>query len=479
MQGATRRGRARSVALATIVLAVTGGAWSWGPPASAAGVFTVRANAYPVQSTATNGTIPVTAGGEGYGPFARTNLDSLGSSDALAGAPYFGDVVAGASGLVQSVSGVQAPDYPFFVVTAAGEEPKEVNYPGSALRAESRGSAAVAKAVQGDDASGASASARSEQLADNSVQATAESTSDVLQLGGNATVRGLRTLTRVTADGTTGKLTRESSLVFNSFTAPGAAYQTPCKVPPQLPGAGSALPCAKTVSPEFSFKDGQFFLRGPDGAAQKIPVDSTGVANAFKSIGVTFRYQKPQNTSTGLVGAGMTFSYTSPEVPDNASGFEGAVTSTFTAGFSTVSASLRVVPGAFEGFNPGGVVNPGGQAATDPSAATPFSTGGGAPAAPSLSDIGAVPVDEPGAPAVTPDLAAALGGANPGVAPATADPLQADQPAPASAPAVLAAQALSVRGVENIYLVLVGTAVVAFLAVSTLRILGVRAQWTS
>lgn len=465
-----------TVALAGTVLAVAAVALV-APAASAAGSFTVRANAYPVQTSTTNATVPIGFVLEGYGSYARTNLDSLGSSDSLAGAPYPGDVAAGASGLVQSVTGLQVPDYPFFVVSAAGDDPKDRNYPGSTLHVESRPAAAIARAVQGDDAAGATAVARSEALADGSVQATAESTQDAVQLGANLTMRGLRTFTRVTADGSTGKLKREASLEFASLVVPGLNYQTPCKPPPQFPPLPvDELPCTRIASPEFAFRDGRFFVRSPNGTEQQFPVPADSVLGALAAAGIKASYQKPQNTATGLVGAGMIIDYEFPPAPPNPSGIQGPTFQRVAFGFSTVSTRFAVVPGAFEGFNPGGTVNPGGVPSSDPAAAVP--TGGFSGGSPgSLGDIGAVPAPSlAGGPSIS-DVASLVG--SPG-APTSGGSGSGDGIGTTLATAPLASPLLGdAADLSHLYLLLVGTAVLAYLSVSTYRLLGVRARWIS
>ena len=329
------RKRACAMLGASSLLALT--IWPTGS-ADAAPVFTTQAEAYPFRSATANPTNPLGVTLEGFGPYARAKLDSLGSSDAVASAPYPGEVASGGSGLAQSVTGVQLPDYPFFLLSAAGDDPKQVNYPFSSLSTESGSGAAVAKATLGSDFSGSDARARAERLADGSAQAIAESSFDVLELGNNVTIRGLRTVARVVAD-PYGKLTRTSDLSFQSITAPGLRYETPCAIPPQIPVPG-ALPCTQSAAPTLAFANGQFFFAAPDGTKQAAPLDSAALAGAFKNAGIAMTYQAPQQTKDGIIGSGITIEFNFPEIPDNPSGYEGVTNQKFAIGFSSATATL-------------------------------------------------------------------------------------------------------------------------------------------
>lgn len=331
---------------ASALLALT--IWPTGS-ADAAAVFTTQAEAYPFRSATANPTTPLGLTLEGFGPYARAKLDSLGSSDAVASAPYPGEVVSGATGLVASITGAQVPGYPFFLLSAAGDEPKEVNYPFSSLSTESGSAAAVASATLGSDFSGADARTRAERLADGSAQAIAESTFDVLELGDNVTIRGLRTVARVVAD-PNGKLTRTSDLSFQSITAPGLRYETPCAVPPQIP-VPADLPCAQFSAPTLAFANGQFFFASPDGTEQAAPLDSAALAEALRNAGMTMSYQAPQQTKDGIIGSGITLEFNFPEIPDNPTGYEGVTNQKFAIGFSSVSATL--IPEQQFGFGGG------------------------------------------------------------------------------------------------------------------------------
>lgn len=336
MTGVSKASKRACAALgASTLLALT--IWPTGS-ANADPVFTTQAEAYPFRSATANPTNPIGLTLEGFGPYARAKLDSLGSSDAVASAPYPGEIATGGSGLVLSVTGVQVPDYPFFLLSAAGDDPKQVNYPFSSLSTESGSGAAAASATMGSDFSGADARARAERLADGSAAATAESTFDILELGNNVTIRGLRTFARVVAD-PYGNLTRVSDLSFQSISAPGLRYETPCAVPPQIPIPGE-LPCTQATAPTLAFSNGQFFFAAPDGTKQAAPLDSAALTSALKNAGIAMTYQAPQQTKDGIIGSGITLEFNFPEIPDNPTGYEGVTNQKFAIGYSSVSATL-------------------------------------------------------------------------------------------------------------------------------------------
>lgn len=312
----------------------------WPTAAHAAPVFNAQAEAYPFRSATYNPTTPIGLTLEGFGPYAKAKLDSIGSSDAVASAPYPGEIASGGSGLVLAVTGVQIPEYPFFLLSAAGDEPKRINYPFSSLSTESGSAAASGSATMGSPFSGADAFARAERLANGSVQSYAESTFDVLELGNNVTIRGLRTIARVVAN-PNGKLVRTSDLTFDSISAPGLRYETPCAVPPQIPTpTPTELPCFSSAAPTLAFANGEFLFVGPDGTRQAAPLAAGALSSALKGAGITFSYQAPVETPDGIIGSGITISTDLPEVPDNPSGFEGITNQKFEIGFSSASATL-------------------------------------------------------------------------------------------------------------------------------------------
>lgn len=313
----------------------------WLPSTAKANFSTFSANAvaYPFRTATTNPGFPLGIPYEGYGPFASANLTSLGAADAVAAGPYPGPVAVQGPGLVNSITGVQLPNYPFFLTAEAGEGAKHVDNPFSSLDAASNVGVVTADAVLGSGSSGATARARAERLEFGGVRSSAESSYDALELANNIEIRGLRSVATATSD--SGKLTRTSLLEFASITAPGLAYQTPCALPSQLdlPEDQRELPCYQSKGLVLSFRDGQFLFTAPDGTAQGAPADPSAIEAAFKSIGVTLTYQKPVQTKDGIVAAGLTIAYDLPAIPENESGIAGVTTQVFEIGFSTASAS--------------------------------------------------------------------------------------------------------------------------------------------
>jgi hypothetical protein len=323
--------------------------FAWSPSTAKADFSTFSANAvaYPFRMATTNPGFPLGIPYEGYGPFASTNLTSLGAADAVAAGPYPGPVAVQGPGLVNSITGVQLPSYPFFVTAEAGEGAKHVDNPFSSLSAASNLSTVTADAVLGSGSSGATARARAERLDFGGVRATAESAYEVLELANNIEIRGLRSVATATSEG--GTITRASLLEFASITAPGLAYQTPCALPSQLdvPEDQRELPCYQSKGLVLSFRNGQFLFTAPDGTAQGVPADPSAIEAAFKAVGVTMTYQKPVQTKDGIVAAGLTFSTDLPALPENESGIAGVTTQVFEIGYSSASANATSTTSTF------------------------------------------------------------------------------------------------------------------------------------
>jgi hypothetical protein len=260
----------------------------------------------------------------------------------VAAGPYPGPVAVQGPGLVNSTTGVQLPNYPFYVTAEAGEGAKHADNPFSSLSAASGFGAVTADAVLGSGFSGATARARAERLEFGGVHAAAESSYEVLELANNIEIRGLRSMADATSD--SGKLTRTSLLEFDSITAPGLAYQTPCALPPQfgVPEDKRKLPCYQSKGLVLSFRNGQFLMSSPDGSQRDTPVDAGAVEGAFKAIGVTMTYQQPVETDNGIVAAGMTFVSDLPAIPANQTGIAGVTNQRYEIGFA--SAEANTVP---------------------------------------------------------------------------------------------------------------------------------------
>jgi hypothetical protein len=242
-------------------------------------------------------------------------------------------------GLVNSTTGVQLPNYPFYVTAEAGEGAKHADNPLSSLSAASGFGAVTADAVLGSGFSGATARARAERLEFGGVHASAESSYEVLELTNNIEIRGLRSMADATSD--SGKLTRTSLLEFDSITAPGLAYQTPCALPPQfgVPEDRRKLPCTQSKGLVLSFRDNRFVVSSLDGTERDTPVDAGAVEGAFKAIGVTMTYQQPVMTDNGIVGAGLTFDSNLPAIPANQTGIAGVTNQRYEIGFASAAAT--------------------------------------------------------------------------------------------------------------------------------------------
>ncbi len=309
----------------------------WSPTAAKADVTTFNASAvaYPFRMATTNPTFPLGVPYEGYGPFASTTLTSIGAADAVAAGPYPGPVAVQGPGLVNATTGVQLPNYPFYLQAEAGEGAKHVANPFSSLSASSNLAVVTADAVMGSDFSGATSRARSEVLEFGAIRSSAESTYDVLELSNNIEIRGLRSVAKAASEN--GKLTRTSSFEFNSISAPGLVYQSPCTPPPQS-GIPGNLPCGKSEGLVISFRDGKFLVSPPDGEQRAVPADAGAIKSAFKAISVTVNYQEPTMTTDGIVGAGLSIAYDLPEVPENPTGVAGVSNQRFEIGFASAEA---------------------------------------------------------------------------------------------------------------------------------------------
>jgi hypothetical protein len=164
-------------------------------------------------------------------------------------------------------------------------------------------------------------------------------------------------------------------------------------------------------------------------------------------------YQAPQETAAGIVAAGFTFKFLAPGPPSNPY-FAGNTPMTFSSGLTLAQVSLHPIQQPSFGV-------------TGPSATGTASGAAGTDAV--FGPVGS-PVDGIGvldsavaAPASTPLYVG--GGARDGGA--------------QFATSAGYAGGLHTRDVSNIYLVFVAVAMVAFLAATALRLMGVRLRWVS
>ncbi|MBA3743284.1 hypothetical protein [Sporichthya sp.] len=432
--------------------------------------FDAIASSNGSQTTLFNQSIPVGLTLEGSGPLTRAQLNTLGDSDALAAFPYPGDVAAGLPGIAGALVGVNTPAYPLVAATAYGDAPKDVNYPGVALHAESSAQQAAAKALAGTDHSGYVSVARVGVQREGGVLAVGETTLNGFTLGDKFSVAVVHSRAEVLADGATGALTRSSKLALGSINVPGLRLEIPCTTPSYIPlpnpvpGAPQAPPvelepteipapfgCSTMDAPELGFEDGVFTVTLPyAGGPATFPLPTDSVLSALKASGIEVAYQPAQESTTGIVGAGLTFSYVIAEPPANPY-YSGPTKVTSLVGQAIASVNLRPV-GASQ-FAPGsGAIAPGEaglglDGASVPGIGAPGSLGTG-------TGLDAAGLDTR---LLLPDNAGASAGTS---------FTRTTESANVNAP------------VGSVYLALIAAALAAFVGATVIRILGVRYLWS-
>lgn len=392
--------------------------------------YAAFAQATSFQVTAQNPTIPaglvVTAGG----PEADVRQTSVGVGDANAAVPYVGDTVPGLPGTGAAIVGIPTPPYPLIASTNRGSEPVTTSYPGFTMRAESADFATLASATIGQDVRLATADARIEEARDGGVTATAESEARVLSLGGALLVRNARSLARVSAAPAGGEVTRTSSLSIGEISIPGIEFL----VPTSAHQAGG-----QTSVPSVGFVDGAFVASLPGSPDQRYAVPAEPILAALEQAGFTVRYQAPVSTPTGITAPVLVFETVVPEPPPNQA-YNGPTPIRYSLGEAAALVDLRATPGVPGALD--AVVTPGADRA------------------------GA------GAPDLAGSIAALEGAAAAGVLPSTsgipATVVAGDQALPVTATQLLPFDT------SDIYLALVGLAVLALLTTTALSLLGVR-----
>lgn len=423
-----------------------------------------QANAFDV--TVSNPSTPIGLAPQGGGPATSAALDSLSQSNAFASFPYPGPVAVNLPSVAGALLPLPIPAYPLFVATQAGDQPRENNAPGIALRAESGEFVSLAKAVFGQDSSGGVSACRVEQLASGAVHATADTTFKALELGPALTLTGFESHAKVVADAVTGKLTRTQSLSFSRLRVPGLAITLPSESPgtvpfvnpipglpqppqPSLPPLPIPAVGGMTIEePNIGLQDGSFVITLPGLGNQKFALPASTVIDALSASGITMTVQQPEVSTTGVTAAAMTISYIAPAPPENPY-FTGASTVTYTLGGSQANVTLDPVQsfgGDVGGVLPG--VGLGASPATDGIAADGTAVEG-------------TGVD-------------GIGAAFPG-----SIPTQVAQPGSAAqgaVPTVVITPMSSVTGPDGsgIYLVLVAVGLGGFISASVLRFMGVR-----
>ncbi|GAA0636040.1 hypothetical protein GCM10009547_45320 [Sporichthya brevicatena] len=299
--------------------------------------FDAFADAYGVDITFSNESVPLGIIPQGAGPVGHAHLASLGDSDAYASFPYPGDTATGLPGTAGALAGFPTPQYPMYVATQAGDTPKSQDLPGVSLRAESGSSLARGRGVVGTDGYGSNATATVERLADNSVRSDARTMTGATVLD-YFQVTGVRSEATVIGDSSNGELTRTSHLSISRISVPGLSIPIPpttptsAPIPVPIPGAPQLppltfppmpLPMGGTTlhEPELGFVNGTFVVtmpaEGPNGASTTYALPHKPVVDALKAQGITMTFQGAQNFATGIVAPTVAFSYTMAAPPAN------------------------------------------------------------------------------------------------------------------------------------------------------------------
>lgn len=446
-----------------------------GSPAVAEVSYDAFARANALDFVISNASIPTGIDIQGAGPAAEVRQNSFGVGDASAQFPFAGDTVPGVPGTAGSLLGLPVPPYPFIAASTRGSGPQRVSYPGVALSAESGDFSTLSAAVVGADASGAQSRSRVDEGKDGTVTAHAETEAASLLLGNVARLSGVRTVTSVAADGSSGRLTRATSAVIGGISVPGLVLTLPKETPsslPQVPMPIPGVPPPPPVDlppvpvplggqtfrdPAIGIVDGAFTLTVPfGGESVTVPLPTEPVVEALAAAGIGMTFQEPEETKAGVVSGSYTFTYTIAEPPPNTV-FNGPTKVTQTTGLTVASVDLRAVPES-EALLLGGV----GVALPPDSGPLPAAdgtTGGG-----SLG--GDVPFTS-GGDASSPAAPALAQAQSPGGGPVTAVP-------------TITFAGLTVDiGIGNIYLALVVIGLVGYATATTLRLTGVRFLWSS
>lgn len=465
------RSRVASVVAATVVMFAALGLSPM--RADAGGSFAGYAEARGLYVSVVNASIPAVQGVEATVPFTTTTLNSLGQSDSYAAAPYPGAIVANLFDVAGALVPLPVPEYPLQVTTAAGDNPKDADFPGISLHAESGASVASAKATVITDATGLTSTSRVEVLADGSLQSVADFAADVVQLGGLLSLSGVKTQAKAVVDSYSGKLRRSTSMQIARLSVPAMNLTLPAQLPSSVsvPNPVPGLPQPPPVplpplpipivggmtlqDPQLGYADGQFSVTLPFLGNQTFALPTQAVTDALKPLGITLLVIPSEASTTGVTGSALSFAFSLPAPPDNPL-INSPTHATFSLGRSKVSADLRPSLDDF-GFV--------------------------LPAIGDSGDFGNVAgsFDHPGSAGVgslAPGGLALSGGSSTGavsdIPPSVPQPSQAVA-GPSRQPVLLAGSSLP--GVTGIYLLLVCVAALAFVSASLLRLTGVRSRW--
>lgn len=448
--------------------------------------FNARAQAVGVDASVTNPSLPIGLVVQGIGPEASSTVSSNGQSDAEASFPYVGPVIPGVPGIFGPLFGLPAVAYPFEAVTGAGDSPKDISTTGIQLHAESGARSNVARANAGTEAVGATSTSRVEVNDQGDVIASAESSVNAIQLLDQVTVKGVRSRVSVVADGTTGKLTRTSNFSIGEIVVPGLAITIPKTTPGEvgipipLPGVPQLPPLElpmiplpfggeTLVAPRLAFEDGTFTVQLPGQAGTKFAIPAQTVLDVFKGLGITLGYQAAKTTDIGIEGATFTLNYVAPALPDNQF-LSGKTPISFALG--RANAFITVSPVQSPGGSTAGTTS-GGSSGSAAGSTTGGVTGGGTGSTVSPGGTGSL----------SPDTSGAIGsssGATTGAGPLP-EIANGEQPGGdvTASPALRRSGLLApVFDASNIYLTFVLVAFGALVAMTLLRLLGVRTLWS-
>ncbi|MBA3741834.1 hypothetical protein [Sporichthya sp.] len=415
--------------------------------------------------TLSNQSVPLGLVFEGIGPEADARQSSLQRADANASVPYFGDTIPGLPGTLGGIYKLPIPSYPLIASTSYGEAPVDIDFPGVSMHAESTASSTIARSSIGSAATGAAAAARVDETADGGVVSSSDSEFNALKLGNQITLSGVRSRAVTSADAA-GKLTRTATLSIARIFAPGLALTLPenstgeVPIPIPIPGVPNTPPIPvepfpvpyggqTIVAPEIGFVNGTFTIALPfAGDTQRYAVPAGPVIDAFKALGITLGYQSAEILPTGIAAPVLSMGFTFPSPPPNQY-VQGETPVTFSIGQALALVDARTA-GSANSTN-------GTASATD---------GGSAPTLPSSGNVPGV------------DQIAAL-------FPSPVAPDQVGSVPVADVPVVQ--QALTVNGrastvgadLSSIYFVLVVGGLLAFVATTALRLMGVRFRWGS
>ena len=276
-------------------------------PAHAAAGYSASASSTGARLSLSNESVPLGLSPQLLAPTAEVTQTSLQQSDAYAALPSPGRDVGALPGTVLGGAGMTAPPYPFELTGAFGDRPKDLRYPGVALRTETREWLTRASAVGGSPGAGASSDAWVERI-DGAVSVGADSAVDGIRLGESLIINGLRAAANAARDAS-GKLTRSSTLSFASISAPGLELGLPVSPPGHRAGreAGRALDRVHQRHVHPSRFRAQI--------RSSTPLPTNDVLAAFAAAGYKITYQAPQETADGIIGAGLQIATTLPGPP--------------------------------------------------------------------------------------------------------------------------------------------------------------------